>query len=201
MAEQVTARTLDFTNVKEGSDIRPKRKLAGEYLATVASVTENESKAGNAQWVFVVKLVDDPSATYPVYCTLNDEALWKLRAFIMACGANVQKKRIKIDPNKFVGRQLGVILEDDEYDGKEKSTVQGFIPKSELASSSPQGMDDDEEEDEDAVEEAPPARKTPAKKAAPAKKTPAKRKPVEVEEDEEDEVDEEELDELDLDEL
>lgn len=195
MAEVVAKRTLDFTNVKEGSDIRPKRKPAGEYLATVVSVTDKESKAGNDMWLFVVKLDVDSTATYPIHCTLTEESLWKLRAFMMACGAAIGKKRISIDPNKFVGRQLGIILEDGEYDGKEKSDVAGFIPKSELAGKAP--VQDDDEEEEDEVEEEKPVRKTAAKKA-PAR-TAAKKKPP-VEEDDE-EVDEEELDELDLDEL
>lgn len=198
MAEVVAKRTLDFTNVKEGSDIRPKRKPAGEYLATVVSVTDKESKQGNDMWVFVVKLDVDSTATYPIHCTLNEESLWKLRAFMMACGAAIGKKRINIDPNKFVNRQLGVILEDDEYDGKEKSVINGFIPKSELAGKAPaQDEDEDEDELEDEVEEEKPVRKTAAKKA-PAR-TAAKKKPAPVEDDEE--VDEEELDELDLEDL
>lgn len=194
---QVSKRTLDFTNVKEGSDVRPKRKPAGEYLATVVSVTEKESKQGNDMWVFVVKLAVDSTATYAIHCTLNEEALWKLRAFIMACGAAVPKKKIAIDPNKFVGRQLGVILDDHEYDGKESSTVSGFIPKGELAGDAPAGANDDDDEDYEEEEEKP-ARKTAAKK--PPARTAAKKKP-QPEPEEDEEVEEEEMDELDLDEL
>lgn len=199
MADQVAKRTLDFTNVKEGSDIRPKRKPAGEYLATVVSVTDKESKQGNDMWVFVVKLDVDSTATYPIHCTLNEESLWKLRAFMMACGAAIGKKRINIDPNKFVNRQLGVILEDDEYDGKEKSVINGFIPKSELAGKAPaQDDDDDEDEEPEYEEEEPvkkPVRKTAAKAAA---RKPAAKKAAPVEDDE---VEDDELDELDLDDL
>lgn len=198
MAEVVAKRTLDFTNVKEGSDIRPKRKPAGEYLATVVSVTDKESKQGNDMWVFIVKLDVDSTATYPIHCTLNEESLWKLRAFMMACGAAIGKKRINIDPNKFVGRQLGVILEDDEYDGKEKSVVNGFIPKAELAGKAPAQDEDEDEDDYEEEEPAKPVRKTAAKKAPARTATKKKAAPVE---EEDDEVDEEELDELDLDDL
>jgi hypothetical protein len=175
----VNPKVFDFTNVSDGSGYRPKRKPAGEYLAVLVSVEEKESNQGNDMWVFAAKLKSDPTAVYPIHCTLNESSLWKLRNLIMATGAAAPKKRVKIDPQKLLNREIGLILDDHEYDGKESSQVTATIPVGELTEEEP----------------AP----TPAKKAAP--KAVAKKKAQPEPDDDDDDVDDEDLEELDLEEL
>lgn len=180
MAKKVAARTLDFSNVKEGSGISAKHKEDGEYLATITEVRDDPAKDGEAMWLFIVRLDSDRTATYGYYCKLVDNQLWKLRNLFIAAGVDVPKKAAKLDPNRLVNKQVGVILETEEYNERERSTIGGVIPKDELAEYA--GPDEDDDEDDEDEDEAP----------APKKRgRPAKAKVVE-EEDDDDEDDEEE---------
>lgn len=153
--------TLDFSQVKDGGSFSPKHKPEGEYLGTITSFEDTKSKAGNAMWVFGVTLKSDRRAVYPVYCTLNPESLWKLRQVLMACGIRVPKKKLSVDGNRLVGKDLGVCLEDDEYEGKKKSVITTFFPASEYEGDDTSDDDNDEDpeeeeyEDEESTEEEP----------------------------------------------
>lgn len=179
MAKRVAARTLDFTNVKESSGINPKHKEEGEYLAKITEVRDDPAKDGEAMWTWIIKPSDDASAAYPYYVKLVDNQLWKLRNLFIAAGIPLPKKAVKIDPNRVVGHVIGIVLEDDEYEGKMKSVISACLPKEELSDYAGPEADDDEEDDEE--EEAPVSRRTAARRKAKA-----------VEEEEEDEDDEEE---------
>lgn len=178
MAKKVAARTLDFSNVKDSSGINPKHVEDGEYLAKCIEVRDDPAKDGEAMWLFVFKLVDGGAGTYPYYCKLVDNQLWKLRNLFIAAGVDLPKRAVKIDPNKILNKEVGLLLETEEYEGKEKSVIDGIIPKTELAEYAGTEVEDDDDEDEDDEEEAP----APKKRGRPKKV---------VEEDEDDEEEEE----------
>jgi len=145
--------TLDFSQVKDGGAFSPKHKPEGEYLGTITSFEDTKSKSGNAMWVFGITLKTDRRAIYPTYCVLNPESLWKLRQVLMAAGIKVPKKRLTVDGNRLVGKDIGVFLEDDEYEGKKKSVISGYFPASEY--DGPAGDDDSDDDlpEEDEEEE------------------------------------------------
>lgn len=203
-----TKRKMDFTNVKEGSNFRPRHKPEGDYPATVVDVIDGVSGAGNEQWIFTIKLDGDERSTYGVYAGVDEKNAWKIRKMFIAAGMTVPKKLVMVDPNKLVGKRIGVSLEDDEYEGRMRSKVQDYLPIDDLQ---PNADEVDDEDDEDLYETAPP-KKRAAKKAAPVvedddededdddeepapppRKRAAKKAPVVVEDDEEE--DEEEDDE------
>jgi hypothetical protein len=199
-----TVRTLDFTGVKEGGEFRPRRRPEGDYYAHIVKVEDHESKSGNDTWLFTIKIDGDSRAAYPYYVGTDDNQLWKVRGIFVGAGVQVPSKRVKADPNKLVGKAVGVALEDDEYEGRVKSTIAAVFPVSDLddamnepgkassakAKSRASEEDDDVDEDED---EEPPARK-PAKKAAASKRRAPEPEP-EDDEDEDVEDEEEEEDE------
>lgn len=147
-----TKQTIDFSQTKDQSGFNPKRKDEGEYLGTITSFEDTKSKGGNAMWVFGVALKNDRRATYPVYCLLGADQVWKLRNMMMAAGFAVPKKRITVDGNRLVGKDIGIFLEDDEYEGKPKSVIGSFFPASEY--SGPENSDDDGAEGDEYEEEA-----------------------------------------------
>ena len=178
----VAARTLDFTNVKENSGINPKHIESGEYLAKIVSVEELDAKDGTPMWLFVITPNDMRSAAYPYYCKLQDNQLWKVRNLFISAGLGnlvAGAKKAKINPNKVIGKQIGILLEDDEYEGKLKSVIDAVMPASDLEDGGVPADPDVDDEDDDDEEEAPVV----------AKK---KRKPAPVVEDDEDEEEEEE---------
>lgn len=188
MAEKASSRALDFTNVKEMSGINPVRMEEGDYPATVKAVNEKESKkSGLPMWEFVIGLNERQTATYGYYCVLDTDQLWKVRNLLIAAGINVPKKKLKVDPNKVVGKTIAITLEDDEYEGKEKSTIAAVFAAAELDPVKVSADDEEEEEDVSEEEEAPEEEK-------PKKKSRKKKEP---EPEEDDEIDLDDLDDLD----
>jgi hypothetical protein len=195
-----TKRKVDFSNVKEdGANFRPRHKPEGDYEATIVNVDDHTSGNDNPMWLFTVKLIGDERSSYPVYAGQDEKNAWKIRKMFIAAGIPVPKKLVLVDPNKLVGKTVGVFLEDDEYEGRMRSKIQDFMPVDDI-----QGGDED---DEDEVYEKPAKKSTTKKKPAPVEdeeedededdeepapvKKAAKRKPAPVIEEEDDEEEEE----------
>lgn len=155
-----TKKNVDFSNVKDGGGFNKHRVPEGDYLARVVKVEDAESKSDQVfQYLFTVKLEKFSGYGYPYYCKLSENQLWKLRNLAIAAGLNVPKKRVAFDPNKVIGKLIGVTMEDDEYEGKEQSVVQAVFPAAELMDGTVVEDDDaaegdveDDEGDEDEVE-------------------------------------------------
>ena len=148
--ETLTAKVVDFSNVKEGGGSFNKRRVrSGDYLAKVTKVQDAESSRDGAfQYLFTIQLVKHSQNKYPFYCKLQENQLWKLRNLLIAAGQNVPKKRIKLDPSKVVGKMIGVTMDDTEYEGKLQSEVVAVFPASEL-SEADQASDDDQDDSAD----------------------------------------------------
>jgi hypothetical protein len=182
---------VDFTNVKESSGFNPKHMAEGDYKATITKADVGKSKEGNKQIILSIALQDIRSVVYPYYCGLSENQLWKLRNVLIAAGNKVPKKAMSIDTDKLVGKEIGISLEDDEYEGKMKSVIAAVFPADDvdegLASASD---DDDEDEEDDEVEEDDDEEEAPAPKKRKSKKQPEPE--PEDDEDEDEDEDEEE---------
>jgi hypothetical protein len=180
-------RKIDMTNVKDGSQFNSKHMPEGDYAAIVVDVMDQESKNGNDMWVYTIKLKDYPRAVYAYYCVLEEKSLFKIRHLFTAAGIDIPRKLAMIDPNRIIGKEIGVGLEDDEYDGNIRSKITAVMELEDMTvnNSAPE-LDDEEEE----LDEAIPARKE-IKPAAKRTRKPAPVVEEEDDEEEEDEVDEE----------
>lgn len=146
-----TPKVVDFTNVKDAAgSFNTKRVPSGDYLGKVVKVEDAPAKGdGVFMYLFTIKLEKYSQYSYPYYCKLTENQLWKLRNLLIAAGINVPKKRIKLDPSKVVGKFIGVTMEDDEYEGKAKSVISSVFPASELGEATDSTSDDDDEPAED----------------------------------------------------
>ena len=145
-----TAKVVDFSNVKDAGAFRPARVKEGDYPATITNVDDHlkEGEKVSTQWVFTIKL-DGKRGTYPYYASHTDaKQAWKIRNLCLAAGLQAPKKRVKLDPNKLVGKTIGAAMEDDEYDGKIKSVVAAVFPTSELPAKVGKGSTSDDDVDE-----------------------------------------------------
>lgn len=175
MANSASKKAVDFSNVKEQSAFKTSRVPAGDYRARIVKVEDGESKKdGEFQYIFTIKLLKFSSSAYPYYCKLQENQLWKLRNILVAAGMSVPKKRLTLDPNKVVGKEIGVAMADDEYDGKEKSVIDAVFPASELEDIEDGAEDDGTEEPdvepEEADDEADEEEEVPAPKKKKGKK-------------------------------
>lgn len=205
---------MDFTNTKDRSGYNPTHQKAGDYRGILKSVEHSisQSEKKTPQLVYAIADSDRPSAVYRYNCPLTEASGWKIRNLFIAAGIPVPKKRVNITAlaEKIIGREVGMTLEDDEYEGRTRSQIVNVFPASDLHDrdddESPVDPEDDDDDDEDDDEEevvAPVAKATkkkaaPAAKAVPAKKAKAKPAPVEEEDDEDEDED---LEELDIDDL
>lgn len=189
-------RKLDFRGVKDRSGFRIKHFPEGDYRGKIVDVADHESDNGEG-WVYTIQV---KNAKFPYYVmTYDKKQLWKVRNVFLAAGMKVPKKLLAVDPNKVVGKVVGVTLEDDEYEGRTRSVIADLIPVSDLVDAEDDDFDEDadeEVEDEEEVEEEEDEEPEPPKKK---KKASKKAKPADDDEDEE--VDDEELEELEVEEL
>ena len=141
-------RTIDFTNVRDSAKFTKRRVPTGDYLAKVIKVEDAvSSKDQQPQYLFTIELIKHRSATYPYYCKITENQLWKLRNLLVAAGINVPKKKLKVDPNRAVNRTIAVSMEDDEYEGREQSVVASIFPAAELTLDGTQSVDKTEDEE------------------------------------------------------
>ena len=175
-----SAKMVDLSGVKDRGNFNPKRVESGDWAAKIVKVEDGESKKTEEfQYIFTFKLEKFSQYSYPYYCKLTENQLWKLRNLLIAAGINVPKKKMKLDPNKVVGRRVGVTMEDDEYEGKMKSVISAVFPASELADGEePSSPDEDFDEDAaPAVEDSDDTEaETPKKKKKDKKKKDKKKK-------------------------
>lgn len=198
-----TARAVDLTGVSEGGNFRPRRKPEGDYRAKFVKADDHQpnNKDKPAGWVMTVQIEGDSRSTYPVYLNPAEKERWKIFQACRAAGFNIQPKRFKFDPNKLVGKAIGVYLEDDEYEGRLKSVVGEMFLASEVGANADEDAPEDEvvDEDEDEIsaygdedESDVPDDEEPEPTPPPRKRTTRKRQPEPEPEDDEEEEDEEE---------
>ena len=191
MVDKASAKALDFSNVKERGPVNPVHQEEGDYKGRVKSVSDIQMGSEKRDaWMFIVEV---GKGTYPIRCGFNENELWKIRNLFVGCGIAVPKKRVKVDPTRVVGKEVGVTLEDHEYDGKMSSQISATFPTSELDGDDNEPVDDEDEEGEE--EAAEPEEDEEEEEEAPAPKKKAKPAPVEEEEDDD------ELEALDIEDL
>lgn len=158
------ARTVDMSKVKERS-FNTKHLPEGDYKAKITKVEDHKSKANNDQWLFTITITDGQGkgASYPYYCGLEENQLWKVRNLMVAAGFNVAKSKMKLDPNKAIGKAIGITLIDDEYDGKEKSVIDNVMPVGEVGDA----VEDADDSDVEAEEKPKKDKKNKKEKTAP----------------------------------
>lgn len=187
MAASASKQSIDFTNVKEGGNFSKKHMPAGDYLAKITKVedaTPKDKSDKTPMWLFTIQLKSTPSATYPYYCKLQDNQLWKVRNLLVAAGINVPKKKVAVDPNRLVGKMVAISLDDTEYNGKDQSEVGAVFSPSDLDGDTGVDEDDVDEADDDDTDDVDEEEEAPKK----SKKKAKVEEPEEEDDEEEDDA-------------
>lgn len=182
---------LDFSGVPKERRQRFRRIPEGEYRAKIMSVRKkwkDNDKTNTPYFAWTLQITDGKYKGTPFIenTSLKKEALFNLRNLIFAASdgkKNVAgRNSVNFNPDVLLGKQVGIVVEDEEWDNKMRSTIGSIIPLSELGEE-----DEDEEEGEDEDEDEDEADED-------------EEEDDEGEEEEEDE-DEEDLDEVDVEDL
>jgi hypothetical protein len=80
---------------------------------------------------------------------LQDNTLWRIRAFLEAMGVTVPNKKANVNFEKYVGKELGVTLGDNEYNNRVTSQISDYVDLDTLSGDDVDDDDEDEDDDED----------------------------------------------------
>jgi len=99
---------MDFSNVSEGFDLLP----AGTYTCHIFDLTEKTSSNGNDMLKVVLKVNKGDYKGRQIFTNLTfvESAMFKIREFLVACGAAVGKKAMDVDFSKCIGKEIKVIV-------------------------------------------------------------------------------------------
>jgi len=136
---------VDFSNVEESSnaEVQP-----GKYKARIEEVTKEEGqKAPYLKWKLKITNGQAKGLHINHITSLSPSALFNLRDTLIALGISVPKSAVVIDPNKFVGKILGIDVVMRPYEGKDYPNVKKVY----AIDSMPEVVETDSLDDDDEV--------------------------------------------------
>lgn len=192
-----TPAIVDLSNVKEGGSFKPRPKPDGDYKAKIVKADDHQPKDKTSPkgWVLTIQVEGDARSTYPYYLSPAENQAWKIGTVCRAALLKVPAGKIKFDPNKLVGKAVGIALLQEEYNDRMKSVIDDIFPVAEVGANADEEpeledevIDDDEivlddEEDEEPEEEPEPVKPVRRRAAKPAPEP----EPEEDDEEEEEE--------------
>lgn len=169
----------DFGHKEAKSSGRSARVPEGDYVAKIVDAKKGEAKSsGNTMITWTLEIIEGKYKGKKLITrtVMTPKALFFLRNLLEALGAEVPEKASKIRYKKYVGKKIGITVEDDEYENKMKSEVSDFLDPDMVGADE----EDDDEEDDDLDDD---------------------EDDEDSDDDDDDEDEDEDLDEVDLDEL
>jgi hypothetical protein len=165
VAKKASSKTerLDFSGVPKERRQRFRRIPEGEYKAKVMGVRKkwkDNDKSNTPYFAWTLQITDGKYKGTPFIenTSLKKEALFNLRNLIFAASdgkKNVAgRSAVEFNPDSLVGKAVGIVVEDEEWDNKMRSTIGSIIPLSELGEEEDdEEGEEDEDEDEDEADE------------------------------------------------
>lgn len=121
---------VDLSGVEDQSYAIP----SGTYKAKCIDVQQDVSKSGNPMFVWEFELVGGQYAgrTFRSWTAITPAAMWKVAETVIALGVGQQGQVVKFKRGDVIGKLCGLILEQDDYNGKTTSKVTKVIPVDEI---------------------------------------------------------------------
>lgn len=149
----------------------------GSRVGRIKKAEARKSKtSGNPMLVVHVDL-GKPFAPVVGYVLFNKDQMWQVRQFLSAVGGYDLEGNYTLDPRQLFGKEVGMQLEKDEYNGRPQARVRKWISVSEISPTD--DANDEIPMDYPSVENSPvedtaapaepPVVETPAPEAEPVK--------------------------------
>lgn len=114
---------VDLTNI-------PENEIKGVFTVKIVKTELQKAKTDGSTNLYVeMELVDaEDLSGRKVWTTLNlkPQSLWRVRDFVQACG--VFPGANGFDKNELMGKMLRVIVEMENYEGRNRPKVKDFAP-------------------------------------------------------------------------
>lgn len=122
---------VDLSDVQDQSYAIPD----GTYKAKCIEVTQDVSKSGNPMFVWEFELTKGQYAgrTFKSWTAITPAAMWKVAETVIALGIGQQGQVVKFKRQDVLNKECGLVMEQDEYNGKPTSRISRVISLAELA--------------------------------------------------------------------
>ena len=119
----------------------------GVYTLVVDSATQKSSQGGNPMIVFEFSVAEGKYQGSKLYenCSLQPQALFKLKSVLIALGLDIPNKAFDLDLKDLIGMTCEADVGHEVYEGKKKARILEYIAPNDSASDG----DDSEDEDDD----------------------------------------------------
>lgn len=121
---------VDLSNIQENSYAIPD----GVYAAKCINVTQDVSKSGNPMFVWEFELVggDYNGRTFKSWTAITPAAMWKVAETVQALGVGQTGQVVKFKRSDVINKACGLVIEQDEYNGKVNSKISNVISIQEM---------------------------------------------------------------------
>ena len=132
-----------------GVEVSRKAIPEGTYEVVVNEATQKNSRDGNPMIAFEFEVADGAHKGAKLYenCSLQPQALFKLKSVLMALGMDIPNKAFDLNLRDLVGLTCEVEVGHEVYEGKKRARILQYNDPGET-----QG-DDSDEDDEESVED------------------------------------------------
>lgn len=122
---------VDLTNVQDSSFAIPD----GTYKAKCIDITQDVSKSGNPMfvWEFEITEGDYRGRTFKSWTAVTPAAMWKVAETVQALGVGQTGQVVKFKKGDVINKLCGIVMEQDEYNGKPTSRITRVISVEEMS--------------------------------------------------------------------
>ena len=116
--------TVDLSGVETSGNIKE-----GSYLVTVDEVSLEESRNSGKPYIkFIFEVAEGDSKGFKLFhnCSLQPQALFNLKAVLMALGFDIPNQAFDLDLDELVGLSCYVEVAHETYEGKKRPRIVEF---------------------------------------------------------------------------
>jgi hypothetical protein len=123
---------VDLTDVQESSFAIPD----GTYKAKCVDITQDISKSGNPMFIWDFEIVEGnyKGKTFKSWTAITPAAMWKVAETVQALGVGQTGQVVKFKKGDVINKLCGIVMEQDEYNGKPTSRIVRVISLEEMTS-------------------------------------------------------------------
>lgn len=123
----------------------------GTYTLVVDSATQKNSQGGNPMIAFEFSVAEGKYQGSKLYenCSLQPQALFKLKSVLIALGMEIPNKAFDLDLKDLIGLTCEAEVGHEVYEGKKKARILEYIDPSDSDSDEDDSEDEDGDDDDD----------------------------------------------------
>ena len=123
---------IDLTDVQESSFAIPD----GTYKAKCIDITQDVSKSGNPMFIWDFEIIEGnyKGKTFKSWTAITPAAMWKVAETVQALGVGQTGQVVKFKKGDVINKLCGIVMEQDEYNGKPASKIARVISLEEMES-------------------------------------------------------------------